>query len=147
MFPRSSREEGAETGTGRGLVLQALDQERPQPGIAGQVQVVVGAEVHGLSGRVLEGPVEPGRADSLETALQFPPESSHGVPARMSRKLLEMPQPVKKSTGTPHFNHLSSDSGVSYNGRYRWRRTQVAKGEVCKTSIHRFESGRRLHVL
>ncbi len=25
-----------------------------------------------------------------------------------------------------------------------WRRTQVAKGEVCKTSIHRFESGRRL---
>jgi hypothetical protein len=24
------------------------------------------------------------------------------------------------------------------------RRTQVAKGEVCKTSIHRFESGRRL---
>ena len=26
-----------------------------------------------------------------------------------------------------------------------WRRTQVAKGEVCKTSIHRFESGRRLN--
>ena len=25
------------------------------------------------------------------------------------------------------------------------RRTQVVKGEVCKTSIHRFESGRRLN--
>ena len=25
------------------------------------------------------------------------------------------------------------------------RRTQVAKGEVCKTSIQRFESARRLH--
>ena len=24
------------------------------------------------------------------------------------------------------------------------RRTQVVKGEVCKTSMHRFESGRRL---
>ena len=26
-----------------------------------------------------------------------------------------------------------------------WRRTQVAKGEVCKTSMQRFESARRLH--
>ena len=25
-----------------------------------------------------------------------------------------------------------------------WRRTQVAKGAVCKTVIHRFKSGRRL---
>jgi hypothetical protein len=25
------------------------------------------------------------------------------------------------------------------------RRTQVAKGEVCKTSMQRFESARRLH--
>ena len=25
-----------------------------------------------------------------------------------------------------------------------WRRTQVAKGEVCKTFMRRFESGRRL---
>ncbi len=25
-----------------------------------------------------------------------------------------------------------------------WRRTQVVKGAVCKTAIHRFESGRRL---
>lgn len=25
-----------------------------------------------------------------------------------------------------------------------WRCTQVVKGEVCKTSIHRFKSGRRL---
>ena len=65
----------------------------------------------------------------------------------MSCKLLEMPQPVKNSAGTRRFDHLSSDSGVSYNGRKRWRRTQVAKGEVCKTSIHRFESGRRLQIL
>ena len=27
----------------------------------------------------------------------------------------------------------------------RWRRTQVAKGRVCKTLIQRFESARRLH--
>jgi hypothetical protein len=27
------------------------------------------------------------------------------------------------------------------------RRTQVAKGEVCKTSMQRFESARRLHIL
>src|SRR5512132_289969 len=26
-----------------------------------------------------------------------------------------------------------------------WRRSQVAKAEVCKTSIQRFESARRLH--
>jgi hypothetical protein len=26
-----------------------------------------------------------------------------------------------------------------------WRRTQVAKGEVCKTFIRRFESARRLN--
>ena len=25
-----------------------------------------------------------------------------------------------------------------------WRRTQVVKGEVCKTFMHRFESDRRL---
>ncbi len=43
----------------------------------------------------------------------------------------------------------SLDTGVesaqcsASNRQYR-RRTQVAKGEVCKTSIHRFESGRRL---
>jgi hypothetical protein len=28
--------------------------------------------------------------------------------------------------------------------RQKWRRTQVAKGEVCKTFIRRFDSGRRL---
>ena len=28
-----------------------------------------------------------------------------------------------------------------------WRRSQVAKAEVCKTSIHRFDSDRRLHKL
>ena len=28
-----------------------------------------------------------------------------------------------------------------------WRRTQVAKGEVCKTSMQRFESARRLQPL
>ena len=65
----------------------------------------------------------------------------------MSYKLLEMPKPVKNRAGSLHPGHLSSNSGVTYNGRYRWRRTQVAKGEVCKTSIHRFESGRRLHAL
>jgi hypothetical protein len=27
------------------------------------------------------------------------------------------------------------------------RRTQVVKGEVCKTSMQRFESARRLHLL
>ena len=27
-----------------------------------------------------------------------------------------------------------------------WRRSQVAKAEVCKTSIQRFESARRLHI-
>ena len=27
-----------------------------------------------------------------------------------------------------------------------WRRSQVAKAEVCKTSIQRFESARRLHM-
>ena len=27
------------------------------------------------------------------------------------------------------------------------RRTQVVKGEVCKTSMQRFESARRLHIL
>ena len=27
-----------------------------------------------------------------------------------------------------------------------WRRGQVVKAEVCKTSIHRFDSGRRLHL-
>ena len=64
----------------------------------------------------------------------------------MSCKLLEMPQPVKNCPGTPQFIHLSSNYGVFYNGRKRWRRTQVAKGEVCKTSIHRFESGRRLQL-
>ena len=138
---------GCRDGTRLGLVLQTLDQERPQPRIAGQVQVVVGTEIHGLGGRVLEGPVEPGRADPLKTELQFTTESSHGVPASMSCKLLEMPQPVKNSAGTRNSHHLSSDSGVSYNGRKRWRRTQVAKGEVCKTSIHRFESGRRLQLL
>jgi hypothetical protein len=26
-----------------------------------------------------------------------------------------------------------------------WRRSQEAKAEVCKTSIHRFDSDRRLH--
>ncbi len=40
---------------------------------------------------------------------------------------------------------LSLGVGLIYNGP-QWRRTQVAKGEVCKTSIHRFESGRRLHL-
>jgi uncharacterized protein YecE (DUF72 family) len=30
--------------------------------------------------------------------------------------------------------------------RIDWRRTQVAKGEVCKTSMQRFESARRLHL-
>ena len=62
----------------------------------------------------------------------------------MRYKLLEMPKPVKNPAGSRHPGHLSSNSGVTYNGRYWWRRTQVAKGEVCKTSIHRFESGRRL---
>ena len=28
-----------------------------------------------------------------------------------------------------------------------WRRSQVVKAEVCKTSIRRFESARRLHPL
>ena len=65
----------------------------------------------------------------------------------MGYKLLEIPQPVKNPSGSRHLVDLSSNSGVSYNGRNRWRRTQVAKGEVCKTSIHRFESGRRLHAL
>ena len=65
----------------------------------------------------------------------------------MGYKLLEMPKPVKNSAASRHLDHLSSNSGVPYNGRNRWRRTQVAKGEVCKTSIHRFESGRRLHAL
>src|SRR5439155_21608872 len=34
----------------------------------------------------------------------------------------------------------------SYNGAgmREWRRTQVVKGEVCKTFMHRFESDRRL---
>ncbi len=27
------------------------------------------------------------------------------------------------------------------------RRTQVVKGEVCKTSMQRFESARRLHII
>ena len=65
----------------------------------------------------------------------------------MNCKLLEMSKPVKNRAASRHPGHLSSNSTVTYNGRYRWRRTQVAKGEVCKTSIHRFESGRRLQVL
>ncbi len=44
---------------------------------------------------------------------------------------------------TPDFgseNRGSNPRGPAKSGR----RTQVVKGEVCKTSIHRFESGRRL---
>ena len=45
-------------------------------------------------------------------------------------------------------------AGTSWNQNYRLsiieglpgRRTQVVKGEVCKTFIRRFESARRLHL-
>ena len=36
-------------------------------------------------------------------------------------------------------------SSVPSHAKRLRRRTQVAKGEVCKTSIQRFESARRLH--
>ena len=48
VVPRASPQQpggGGGDGTGPGLLLQALDQERPQPGVAGQIKVVVGAEV------------------------------------------------------------------------------------------------------
>src|SRR3990172_230122 len=36
------------------------------------------------------------------------------------------------------------DTLVGFSCFFRWRRTQVAKGEVCKTFMQRFKSARRL---
>lgn len=44
------------------------------------------------------------------------------------------------------YRHLrESAASNTMSGASKRRRTQVAKGEVCKTSIQRFESARRLH--
>lgn len=46
------------------------------------------------------------------------------------------------------YRHLrESAASNTMSGASMRRRTQVAKGEVCKTSIQRFESARRLHLL
>ena len=42
---------------------------------------------------------------------------------------------------------LARSIRIRYDNRLLRRRTQVAKGEVCKTSIQRFESARRLQPL
>lgn len=45
------------------------------------------------------------------------------------------------------YRHLrESAASNTMSGASMRRRTQVAKGEVCKTSIQRFESARRLHL-
>ena len=41
---------------------------------------------------------------------------------------------------------VAGSSPVSRSFFLYWRRTQVAKGAVCKTVMHRFESDRRLKV-
>jgi hypothetical protein len=46
--------------------------------------------------------------------------------------------------GCPSLDTGTESAQCSAANRQYRRRTQVAKGEVCKTSIHRFESGRRL---
>lgn len=59
------------------------------------------------------------------------------------------PRPVAiyGSWGKPvPYRHLrESAASNTMSGASMRRRTQVAKGEVCKTSIQRFESARRLH--
>ncbi len=61
--------------------------------------------------------------------------------------------PVSRSILLPVHEKLGSHNIVlsaldvlifSTSGKI-WRRTQVAKGEVCKTFIQRFKSARRLH--
>ena len=56
-------------------------------------------------------------------------------PKRVDRFLFEGAAAACYFIGSP---------GASIDGR--WRRTQVVKGEVCKTSIQRFESARRLQI-
>jgi hypothetical protein len=53
-------------------------------------------------------------------------------------------QPGYAPRGCPSLDTGAMSAQCSASNRQHRRRTQVAKGEVCKTSIHRFESGRRL---
>jgi hypothetical protein len=50
------------------------------------------------------------------------------------------------SCDTPGASAIDSFQRLAVDGaELVGRRTQVVKGEVCKTSMHRFESDRRLH--
>src|SRR4029450_13473790 len=68
-----------------------------------------------------------------------PTAPAGGARWRPERKSVALDGLPVRDAGHPGGERLNLEARV----RTRWRRTQVAKGEVCKTSLHRFESGRR----
>jgi hypothetical protein len=68
------------------------------------------------------------------------------VSGQMMRSRVGEPSDVNGSAKMRLRMGLAELPGVEYNLFLKWRRTQVAKGEVCKTFMLRFESARRLQI-